>query len=53
VAYESLRRIHIRFAYAREERTKIDRYWQILFTFNPDAVGGRLPDERFYAEIDR
>ena len=53
VARNSLHRIHIRFAFARDEQEKIDRYWRILFTFNPAAVGGRLPDEHFYAEIDR
>ncbi len=53
VAKNSLHRIHIRFALACDEKARIDRYWQILFTFNPAAVGGRIPDERFYAEIDQ
>lgn len=53
VARNSLHRIHIHFAFARDEKEKIERYWQILFTFNPAAIGGRLPESRFYAEIDQ
>lgn len=53
VACDALKRCHIRFAFAWDEREKLDRYWKILFTFNPDAVGGKLPDLQFYAEVTK
>jgi NitT/TauT family transport system substrate-binding protein len=47
VATNSVPRCNLKFRYASEIRREIEQYLQVFFTFNPDAVGGRLPDEKF------
>jgi NitT/TauT family transport system substrate-binding protein len=43
----SIPRCNLKFRYASEMRSGIGQYLQVFFTFNPDAVGGKLPDEQF------
>ncbi|MBT9156211.1 MAG: hypothetical protein DDT37_01195 [Firmicutes bacterium] len=37
---------------AREVRAELERYFLTLQQMNPDIIGGRLPDERFYWQPD-
>ena len=41
---------NLKFRYASEIRSEIGQYLQVFFTFNPDAVGGKIPDEEFICE---
>jgi NitT/TauT family transport system substrate-binding protein len=40
---------HLKFGFASDLRPVIIRYLQVLYNFNPDAVGGKIPDEKFIA----
>ena len=46
-AKNSIPGCNLKFRYASQIRPEIEQYLQVLFTFNPDAVGGKLPDEQF------
>ncbi|MCX6225235.1 MAG: ABC transporter substrate-binding protein [Bacteroidia bacterium] len=50
IAVNSIPGCNLKFKYASEIRPEIDRYFQVFFNFNPDAVGGKLPDEQFIFE---
>lgn len=50
VCVTSIPRSHLNFRYASEIRSEIGQYLQVFFTFNPDAVGGKLPDEKFICQ---
>jgi NitT/TauT family transport system substrate-binding protein len=47
IAERSIPRCNLQFLWASQVRGAIDGYLQVFYTFNPDAVGGRLPDEAF------
>jgi NitT/TauT family transport system substrate-binding protein len=47
VAARSVNGCNLNFRYASEIIPEIGKYLQVFFTFNPDAVGGKLPDEKF------
>ncbi|MFA6128463.1 MAG: hypothetical protein WC699_14290 [Bacteroidales bacterium] len=47
IAISSIPRCNLNFRYADEIRNEIGQYLQVFFTFNPDAVGSKLPDEKF------
>jgi NitT/TauT family transport system substrate-binding protein len=47
VAVRSIPGCNLKFRYACEIKPEIDRYLQVLLNFNPDAIGGRIPDEKF------
>lgn len=51
VAKDALLACNIQFAYARDQKENIERYFRILFTFNPQVIGGKLPDADFYGKI--
>lgn len=54
VALKSIPRCNLRFRWASDVKARINGYLQVFLTFNPDAVGGRLPDETFvYQKPDR
>lgn len=48
VAKKALPNAKLCFVTAEEMRTQIAPFYQILFDFDPAAVGGKLPDEAFY-----
>jgi NitT/TauT family transport system substrate-binding protein len=50
IATVSIPRCNLKFRYASEIRPEIEQYLQVFFTFNPDAVGGKLPDEKFISQ---
>ena len=50
IAVNSIPRCNLKFRYASEIRSEIRQYLQVFFTFNPDAVGGKLPDEKFISQ---
>ncbi|TSA38934.1 MAG: ABC transporter substrate-binding protein [Porphyromonadaceae bacterium] len=50
IAVNSIPRCNLKFRYASEIRSEIGQYLQVFFTFNPDAVGGKLPDEQFICQ---
>lgn len=47
LAVSSIPRCNLKFRFASEISSEIGQYLQVFFTFNPDAVGGKLPDEKF------
>jgi len=47
IALQAIPRCNMKFSYASEIAPQINQYLQVLFNFNPDAVGGQLPDEQF------
>ncbi len=51
VALRSIPRSNLSFRLASEIRPTIMEYLSVFYTFNPDAVGGRMPDEKFIFEI--
>jgi NitT/TauT family transport system substrate-binding protein len=54
VALRSIPRCNLKFSWASDVRESIRGYLQVFLTFNPDAVGGRMPDEAFvYQKPDR
>ncbi len=50
IAVNSIPRCNLKFRYASQIRSEIAQYLQVFFTFNPDAVGGKLPDEKFICQ---
>ncbi|PKM80051.1 MAG: ABC transporter substrate-binding protein [Firmicutes bacterium HGW-Firmicutes-14] len=50
VASEAVPRSNIRYEDAADARECIEDYLRILYGFNPDIIGGALPDEDFYYE---
>jgi NitT/TauT family transport system substrate-binding protein len=50
IAVNSIHRCNLKFRYASQIRSEIAQYLQVFFTFNPDAVGGILPDEKFICQ---
>jgi NitT/TauT family transport system substrate-binding protein len=51
VAIMAIPRSNLAFRYASEIRPMIAHYLHVFFTFNPDAIGGQMPDEKFIFEI--
>lgn len=47
IAVRSIPRCNLKFRFASEIRPEIRHYLGVFFTFNPDAIGGKLPDEKF------
>ncbi len=47
VALQSIPRCNLLFRYAGEIRPVIAAYLKVFLTFNPDAIGGQMPDEAF------
>ena len=52
VARKSIPGCNIRFAAAWPLRERINDYFNVFYTFNPDMLGGKLPDEGFYYQIN-
>jgi NitT/TauT family transport system substrate-binding protein len=50
IAVNSIPGCNLKFRYAYEIKPEIRQFLQVFFTFNPDAVGGKLPDEKFICQ---
>jgi len=50
MAVNSIPRCNLKFRFGSELRPEIGQYLQVFFTFNPEAIGGKLPDEKFICE---
>ena len=50
IAVQSIPGCNLKFRFASDVRPGIAQYLQVFFTFNPDAVGGKLPDEQFICQ---
>lgn len=48
VALKALPDANIVFVAGEEMKTGLEGFYQVLFKFNPAAVGGKLPDDHFY-----
>jgi NitT/TauT family transport system substrate-binding protein len=48
LAVISIPRCNIKFIPAWQEKTGIQEYLKVFYTFNPLIIGGKLPDEDFY-----
>jgi NitT/TauT family transport system substrate-binding protein len=44
----SIPRCNIKYSSAEKEKTGIEKYLKVFYTFNPLIIGGRMPDEEFY-----
>jgi NitT/TauT family transport system substrate-binding protein len=49
-AERAIPRCNIRFVPAPQARGAVEAFLQVLLSFSPDAIGGRLPDDAFYLE---
>jgi NitT/TauT family transport system substrate-binding protein len=47
MAVKSIPGCNLKFRYASDIRPAIGQFLQVFLTFNPDAIGGKLPDEKF------
>ncbi|MBN1183015.1 MAG: ABC transporter substrate-binding protein [Bacteroidales bacterium] len=47
-ALASIPKCNIHFARAIEIKPSIDEYFAIFYNFNPELIGGKIPDEAFY-----
>ncbi len=48
IAKKSLPGCHLTFVSGSEMRTCVEGYYEVLYGYNPAAVGGAVPDEGFY-----
>jgi len=48
LALNSIPRCNIKYASAEQEKSGIQEYLKVFYTFNPLIIGGKLPDEKFY-----
>ena len=48
IAERAIPRSNIRFMTAIEARPSVENYLKVLYSFSPQTVGGKLPDEGFY-----
>lgn len=47
---DALPRLNLRVEGARESEAELRRYFEILYSFAPQSVGGALPSDEFYGE---
>lgn len=43
---------NIRHEYVKDVRKELDQIFEIMYEFNPETVGGKLPDDGLYYEIN-
>lgn len=48
VIAQAMPRLNLRFVPALEARTDIERFFKVLYDFQPKSIGGSIPDDRFY-----
>ena len=49
VAEAAVPRLNLAFVPGSEAKEMMNRYLQVLLDFDPDSIGGKLPNDRFYA----
>lgn len=47
---KALNRLNLKYVDSRKASTDVDRFLQRLFSVAPEAVGGKIPDAKFYFE---
>ncbi|MFP4535780.1 MAG: ABC transporter substrate-binding protein [Spirochaetaceae bacterium] len=52
VTESALPRLNIQYESAQEARVQIEEYLQLLYDFNPRSVGGSLPGDEFYLDLE-
>jgi NitT/TauT family transport system substrate-binding protein len=52
VTESALPRLNIRYESAAEARSEIAEYLEVLYDFNPRSVGGAVPGDEFYLDLD-
>jgi NitT/TauT family transport system substrate-binding protein len=50
IAIRAIPGCNLKFRYAAEIRSEISQYLNVFYTFNPDAIGGKIPDEQFISK---
>ncbi|MFP4563513.1 MAG: ABC transporter substrate-binding protein [Spirochaetia bacterium] len=48
VAAQAIPRLNLTFATGEDARELMEPYLEVLLNFDPDSIGGKLPDEGFY-----
>lgn len=48
VALNAIPRSNLKFVLARSIKVKIEEYFNVFYKMNPDIIGGKIPDEKFY-----
>ncbi len=49
---KAIPRMNLMFKNAEDSKTALETYYKILFEANPKAIGGKMPDDKFYFVID-
>ena len=52
VTESALPRLNIRYESATEARAEIEGYLQLLYGFNPRSIGGAIPGDDFYLDLE-
>ncbi len=50
IAAQSVPRLNLTFISAVDSRPMMERFLQVFLDFDPESIGGRLPDDDFYAD---
>lgn len=50
VAKKAIPYCNITYVDGSQMKTKVEKYLQVLFNENPNAVGGKMPEDNFYAQ---
>jgi len=48
IASEAIPRCNIEFSSAENSKNEISNYFETIFDFSPEDIGGKMPDENFY-----
>ena len=48
VAIDAIQRSNLKFVYAKGIKLEIEEYLNVFYQMNPDIIGGKIPDEKFY-----
>ena len=43
---------NIRHEYAADVKEELNRLFEIMYDFNPDTIGGKIPDDELYYAAD-
>lgn len=52
VAIASIPRSNLRFKYAYPIKDQIIKYLSVFYNLNPDIVGGKIPDDNFFINLE-
>jgi len=48
VALNAIPRSNLKFVMARDIKPQIEKYLNVFYQINPDIIGGKIPDEKFF-----